>query len=626
MPTIEELFKSKKLTSGKTAEQQYAVRNSKDAEIRTAAGALGLPFKAATAIRRKLSSTGTETLIEEETTGLRIISKLSSPLIYGTDIIRLTRKSTDLVNTMKSAANGSGGSGILGGLLDKAKSKLTDFASSKLGISFPQTLIPSSLIKNKDFKSGLEPNTMETLSKIREGKGGLGGLVGKFLKQSLSGKTADIGKNLLGNAAQIGKDKLNGLLFGGIKEGSAKVGTILMGKDGKALQQNGRLLPQIYSSLLNTENRLGVGIYSSRKKLLNETPPEDANDLSTRLLEVMAEPKYQSAFFPSKANKIAHASKTKSSAFVYSQDEPYTFIKNVDGDNTIETKRKVTSNKDSYNEENAYTGENKNIDGSSDSIDGMDFVALKFYSVAKDSGVNFRATITGLTETYAPTWDSQKFIGNPFNFHTYTGIERSIQFNFKVYSLSAKEHLAAWNKLNFLASLVYPQSYGGSEGIYVTPPFLKFTLGDMFKSKECFIDSLIYTIDDNNMWEIGLNDAMAKDYKLPTIIDVGVTLKFVEQKSNTSENRLYGFGGTSTAVPTAAQKKEGVKADGAAKPAEKKTQSDKAISLAAKAAEKAKEKANSAKAAVDKVKSATAKVANTAKSNLDNALFPNKLF
>ena len=33
MPTIEELFRSKKLSSGKTAEQEYAVRNSKDNEL-----------------------------------------------------------------------------------------------------------------------------------------------------------------------------------------------------------------------------------------------------------------------------------------------------------------------------------------------------------------------------------------------------------------------------------------------------------------------------------------------------------------------------------------------------------------------------------------------------------------
>jgi hypothetical protein len=75
----------------------------------------------------------------------------------------------------------------------------------------------------------------------------------------------------------------------------------------------------------------------------------------------------------------------------------------------------------------------------------------------------------------------------------------------------------------------------------------------MFKNKECFIDSLIYTIDDNNVWEIGIpyaslsdtgwNSAVknspAANYKLPTVIDVGITLKFVESKETTKSH--YAF-------------------------------------------------------------------------------------
>jgi hypothetical protein len=227
----------------------------------------------------------------------------------------------------------------------------------------------------------------------------------------------------------------------------------------------------------------------------------------------------------------------------------------------------------------------------------MDFVTLKFYSVAKGASVNFRATITGLTETFAPSWEASKFIGNPFSFHTYSGIERTIQFNFKVYSLSANEHTAAWERINFLASLVYAQEYVG--GNSVVPPFLKFTLGDMFRSRDCFIDSLIYTIDDNNVWETGFDDKgsnddgsstdyIARDYKLPRIIDVGVTLKFVESKSNTFEKNLYGFDSIykETLSPNSS-------------PKEIITAKEEAAATAA-VAKAAKDKANAAKAAAQK--------------------------
>ena len=84
----------------------------------------------------------------------------------------------------------------------------------------------------------------------------------------------------------------------------------------------------------------------------------------------------------------------------------------------------------------------------------------------------------------------------------------------------------------------------------------------MYRNKECFIDSLIYTIDDNNVWEIGIpyaslsdtgwNSAVktspAANYKLPTVIDVGVTLKFVENKQTTKSH--YAFSDAPTAKIT----------------------------------------------------------------------------
>ena len=63
--TIEELFRTKVLSDGNTAEQKYDIRNSKDLPITTPVGALGLSFKAATAIRQKISTTKGENRIEE---------------------------------------------------------------------------------------------------------------------------------------------------------------------------------------------------------------------------------------------------------------------------------------------------------------------------------------------------------------------------------------------------------------------------------------------------------------------------------------------------------------------------------------------------------------------------------
>jgi hypothetical protein len=184
----------------------------------------------------------------------------------------------------------------------------------------------------------------------------------------------------------------------------------------------------------------------------------------------------------------------------------------------------------------------------------LDFIPLKFYSVAKKSLVMFRATLSGFSETLRPTWESNKFVGNPFNYYTYSSIERTATFKFKVYSLSASEHIAAWQRIKFLTSLVYPQGYY-SAAKYVVPPFIKFTLGDLYHKKEGFIESLTYTVDDNYSWETGLNaipgdsgngaigQKELTNYKLPMIIDVDISIKFVESAaSSNSETNLYSFG------------------------------------------------------------------------------------
>jgi hypothetical protein len=161
-----------------------------------------------------------------------------------------------------------------------------------------------------------------------------------------------------------------------------------------------------------------------------------------------------------------------------------------------------------------------------------DFVALRFQTTADDKLVQFRGTITGLTETTSPSWDSNKFIGSPFNYYTYTGIERSVSFNFKVFSLNEAEHKIAWKKLDTLTGMAYPTAYSG---LAVTPPLMKFTIGNLYKAKAAFIESLSYTIDDNYPWEI------KKGMVLPMIVDVAITMKFIESKSSTNGVSKYAY-------------------------------------------------------------------------------------
>lgn len=144
----------------------------------------------------------------------------------------------------------------------------------------------------------------------------------------------------------------------------------------------------------------------------------------------------------------------------------------------------------------------------------------------------FRTTITGLTETSTPTWTGGKFIGNPYSYFTYEGVDRGISFNLNVYCMSSSELLTNWKKLEYLTSKVYPTI---TEDVMVAP-FIKFRLGDIYNNRTGFIESLSYTMPDAGTWEIDTQGIL-----LPKFIDVAITIKLIETPGD--EEKLYDYNG-----------------------------------------------------------------------------------
>ena len=99
--------------------------------------------------------------------------------------------------------------------------------------------------------------------------------------------------------------------------------------------------------------------------------------------------------------------------------------------------------------------------------------------------------------------------------------------------------------------MVYPQSFEGEAG-YIAAPFLKLTIGDMYKRKEGFLESLSYSIEDTTPWNTedeyeSVEDTIPfKGYRLPRIINVDTTFKFIEQRSSVEGNSYYPFSANTT--------------------------------------------------------------------------------
>jgi|688.fasta_scaffold02540_4 hypothetical protein len=807
--TILELFQTKKLSNTQTAEQKYETRNSKDISISTPNGALNATsFPLVNKLRRsRISDRTRETVIEEELLGLRQLRFLSQPIIYGTDIIRLNRLSTNMLDDMKAGVNGNAGNnGIIGNLLNKVKGKGLELAS-KIGVAFPEEIIPSRVILKNDFKNGLEPNTMQTLAKIKKDAGGT--LVGKFLAQNVTGTPRQIGNAVLGSGIQLAKDKVQTYLFGARKSGQQLLakndptsrlyssampykdtvdytGTDLklrndlstiknelstIKKDGPAnlsgeyLRLSKENKPNnLFSSIVGggvsnpfsiggggvsnpfsiggggvsnvfslpsksgTSNVFNIPVKGANQSNVFTIPKANANnlitgrkegqqvigkellkvgtgegilkynadntitkysntvdeeslvieqrnDLSTRLQQIGGvdpaslalinattkdkqsttsigsqfaglnkKTQQEKSLFkalagenglslpngiiippPAKAEDLLTARKEgqqelgrkvqeskgndllkydpRLSATAYSntvdetnddeksRNDLSTLLTKIQtvaetkstgnelnitgiGNNGIPQKtdklkysseefaRSIESKKSLGNAVNFLNTKNHYTDTGNDVFGDLDFITVKFTSVPNKKSVNFTATITGISENVSPSWDSAKFLGSPFNYYTYSGIERSVSFTLTLYSTNSQEHVAMWERINFLTSLAYPAGYHNET--YIISPFTKVTIGNLYKDKECIIDSLSYTVDDTAGWEIGDNKSYGGNggkvnietdgntaevtkplngYKLPMVVSVNISLKFIESRNNTVNN-FYGWNST----------------------------------------------------------------------------------
>lgn len=561
MPTLTELFKTKQLPSqnGKTAEEAYDIQNSKDIQLSSAnalVSATGLA--GANLLRKTLGVRGSETLLEQELVGTRIIRGLSMPVIYGSELTRLILRTTPVLNTIKDNLNGN-----------QPTAGPTDVAvgGGFFGAVPTPTYVVNALTKGKvkgkvkdsTINTGLIQNRINDLGLIKNSADGKD--FGTFLKDINNGNLNNIGRQALGSVIKLGKEAIRK--------------AILPGKTGKNRQTEGTVLKSNSLTGFTDESAKWWGVTStnygdnvdskfeipvaapdkifendvdgtSYSKTINKEgdTPSERNDLSHKQ---KLDYEYLNEFrtsggdvnpirFSTAPERFKKFNPTGTDGTPYDADYKNKYIgtkRGMDEPSTdpIGNDGKNPSVNDKINLQ-TYWDETETKTPDIQNLDNMDFATLRFTSIPTKKSVQFRATISGLSETVSPSWDSAKFVGSPFSYYTYSGIERSITFNFKIFSLSIEEHKVAWEKLDFLTGLTYPAGYYDTSA--VKPPFIKFTLGDMYKNKESFIESLSYTIDDNTPWEVE-----EKGYILPTIIDTSLTIKFVEARNNTKKFYSY---------------------------------------------------------------------------------------
>jgi len=469
-----------------------------------------------------------ETFIEQETSGIRVKSlvELNNPLIYGNEATRISLRSTPDLEKMKKGTGGTeGDGGLIGGKISEAR----DFVNDKLGI--PKGLIPSEVVTKiidsdpTNDKVGSVNNSQTPITKDLYGPNG--NEVGKFLKQSGGGNPKTIGKQALGSGIGVAKDLLRGELFGeGQNPGQNKPVSVEYtsndrtysdtNKSKKLSKQedifedlekanNGRmdltLVSPTYGVVRGGNIKYGTpsGQYGKTKYAFGSTDGSYANGGGARV--------------------------NNSPLKEYTEGKEVGLIENYYGIGKQDTLNKLT-----VSDLAKYTIDDDGVVKDGETVIGRDLIP---FNIGKRGGtkIPFRATITGLTENTAPTWNSNKFLGNPFNFYTYSGVERSTSFNFTIFCLSPAELTSNWEKIQQLTKMTYPSINSNN---LVNPPLIQFRLGDIYYNKDGFIDSLTYTMPDNGTWETDGDLGY-----LPKIIEVAITIKLVETPASMSN--LYGY-------------------------------------------------------------------------------------
>lgn len=680
MPTLLELFKTKVLdSSGNTAEVDFDVKDYKKLNPISSSDPLlnQTGVRAVNLARKNFSERLSETLLETELSGTRVYRAASEGVLYGTELVRISRRTTKILTDMKTATINEGGqvaplitgalgrtplggavnnffannpNGIVGGLLDRAERAGTQLLN-RIGINLPMVMIPTRISLNDKFRRGSEPNTMITLSEIKEDSNG--NIAGRVLNRVIDGTPRQIVRNAINEGISAARMAIRTALFGARKQGAQNLASnpalyfSYSSKDKYSDTVDEQIdnikLKNDLSTLLDSKTqalidgstpgnprskenldalvRVGypvpVGVGTDKANLYSEefgtysdgmqwwsTEESERSDLSTELLkrrDKISNDDYSDyakvnnfpgsiefPLFPNKNNREKYFNDGKTNLSYTKANSSEIGVPSVGGvDNSVRLDASYPGNielkmkgggvlkKSQLPYDGFDTDFNKALDkysslalsqgtflapsvgggtpklitsdalGINPKSDGInllkngvvsenDFVLLKF------DKTQFRATITGLTETFSPSWDSGKFIGNAFNYYTYGGIERSVSFNFKVFSLSCEEHNNVWNKIDALSKKVYPLGYAN---FGIKAPIINFSLTDLYSTRKAFIESLSYTIDDNSPWYI--SDEKGK-MTLPMIVDVQITLKFIEYPG--SEGDLYDFNNEACAV------------------------------------------------------------------------------
>jgi hypothetical protein len=223
-------------------------------------------------------------------------------------------------------------------------------------------------------------------------------------------------------------------------------------------------------------------------------------------------------------------------------------------------------------------------------------VPVLFKKYGNSTVVPFVGSISGISEDISPEWNGFKYVGSPFKIYRYSGVERSLKFNLKLYYHAPNQKQTMIKKINYLKSLAFPYettstiNYAGKTGadaknaqIAFSPNLLYVSIGDMYQNVFGYMESLSFSIDENTSWvnfeRNMINKPSEKSSLYPSVIDASISIKLIEnnhqiETSPGTTTYNYNFDGRATEVDIVEEKEETAKTEANSNSKESKDSTD----------------------------------------------------
>lgn len=163
---------------------------------------------------------------------------------------------------------------------------------------------------------------------------------------------------------------------------------------------------------------------------------------------------------------------------------------------------------------------------------------------AQDDIMVFRAIITQLNDSFNANWTPVQFIGRADPNYHYTGYSRDLSLGFDVYATSRDELKFIWRKLNALAGYTTP-TYP-TDDIAMRAPWMRITIGDLFRQQPVVLNSLSYDYATDSSWEINIEDDptnMQVPFKISVSCQFNMITDYLPQKNGSFFTLAKRFNG-----------------------------------------------------------------------------------